>query len=373
MQRNLKKWLFYGLLLGIVTSTSSIAFAEEDLSYPYITTEVSVEIQNDDTYDSDDKDAEQNELGTLTEPAITLQLNENLSFNAGLVLEAVEDPDPREDREFEDHGMFLEVLTINYDTENFGVYAGKFGPNFSIAFDAAAGLYGTDLSEDYIELAEFMGVGGWGNLGETAFGTITFSASLFTQDRTSLQKSAFKDREEAKLSDGGPGNSKNADSFSFALDGEEIPSWAGSRWHLGYVSLDNECDVDEEEKITCDDENRYTAGLEWSFETESGLTFTPLLEYVRIENHEGTDTVDRDFYTASLLAEYRNWNLALAGTSIETDLSEASDPSSDYQYQISAGYMFKTGTTIDIGVKKNRTSGDETYTRGILLAHTFEF
>ncbi len=373
MKETLKKWFLHSLLFSVMVSIPAIIFAEEKVSYPHISAEVLVEIQNDDTYDSDDKDAEQNELGTSTEPAITLQLNENLSINAGLVLEAVEDPGPREDREFEDHGMFFEALTINYDMENFGVYVGKFGPNFSIAFDAAAGLYGTDVSEDEIELAEFMGTGGWFNLGDTVFGTITASASVFTQDRTSLQKSALKDREEAKLSDGGPGNSDNADSFSLALDGEEISSWPGARWHLGYVNLENDCDVDEEEKMTCDDETRYTAGLEWSFETESGLTFTPLLEYVHFDSYGGEDTVDKDFYTASLLAEYGSWNLALAGTSIETSLSQESNPNSDYQYQISAGYTFTSGTTLDIGVKKNRTEGDETYTRGILLVHTFEF
>lgn len=364
----------FALLAITLAGMSSNAFAD-DVSYPYISGEVSVEIQNDDTYRSDDSDAEQNELGTLTEPAITIHFTENLSINAGLTLEAVTDPDPREDREFDSHGLFAEVLTVNYDTENFGIYAGKFGPNFSIAFDAAAGLYGTDIAEDEIELAEFMGAGGWVALGETALGSITLSASFFGQDRTSLQKSIFTDRDEVRLKDGGPGNTDDPESFAVALDGEEAPGWPNMRWHLGFVNLDTErCADDEEEANVCnDDERRYAAGVEWSFETETGVTFTPLLEYVHFENVGGTDEEDKDFYTVSLLTEYGNWNLALAYTGIETDLSGAPDPSSDYQYQISAGYAFKTGTTLDIGLKKNRAAKENTYTRGIILTHGFEF
>ena len=126
---------------------------------PRLEVEIDVEIQNDWTFDSDDPDAELNDLFTTTEPAVALHLLPGLSIQSGLVLEPVKDPGPSDDRFFEDHGFFAEQLYLLYETDDFSLHGGKFNLPFGVAWDLAPGVYGTDVAEDFYEQVERIGLG----------------------------------------------------------------------------------------------------------------------------------------------------------------------------------------------------------------------
>ena len=177
-----------------------MAALAEGEAYPNITGEVGFEVQNDFNFQSDDPNAEQNELGGVVAPVINLNLNPNLAVTAGLTLEAVRDPGPQEDRVFQDHGIFVDTLTLSWANDDVEVHGGKFGPNFSIGYDAAGGVYGTDLLGDDVELAEFIGAGGAFAVSDS----MTLSGSFFFLDRTFLSESFITNRGRTDLAAGGP-------------------------------------------------------------------------------------------------------------------------------------------------------------------------
>lgn len=344
-----------------LAASHGIAAADE---YPKLSGEVGLEVQNDYNFDSDDPAAEQNELGGTVDLGVAVQFSETVSLNSELTLEAQRDPGPAEDRVFQDHGVAVGVLTLNYDGERFGVYAGKFGPNFALAWDAAAGLYGTDVAED-LELADFLGAGGYVNFGETASGSLTGSASVFFTDTTILSESFITNRGRTRQAAGEPGNTESPESFAIALDGEEVPGLDGLRYHLGYafLSADN-----------ASTEHRFAIAAEWGYELDNGVTLIPLLEYGYFANADSNANESRNYFTGSLGAEWGNWNAGLAYTGkVVTISGNGNGDSYDDQVSLSVGYTWENGLGLDVGYKHNRTAGVATQTIGALLSYGFEF
>ena len=208
--------------LGLLFVTASLG--EE--SFPRLEAEISIEIQNDNTFDSDDSTAEANELFTTTEPYLRFRATPELSLDAGLVLEPTTAPGPNEDRVFEDHGVYFEQLFLNYETSTFAVYGGKFNPPFGTAWDITPGIYGVDFAEDY-ELTERIGLGGALNLGGDGiggggFGAHRLAANVFFADTSVLSESALTNRGRTKRSTGGVSNTEELSSLSLTLDGGEF-------------------------------------------------------------------------------------------------------------------------------------------------------
>lgn len=81
------------------------AQAERAPSYPRLTCGVAIELEDDYTFDSDDRTAEINDLYTTTEAALALEFSARTSINSTLVLEPIRDPGPNDDRVFEDLGF----------------------------------------------------------------------------------------------------------------------------------------------------------------------------------------------------------------------------------------------------------------------------
>ncbi|MDF1731593.1 MAG: hypothetical protein P1U49_08825 [Minwuia sp.] len=337
-----------------------LAALAEDEAYPNITGEVGFEVQNDFNFESEDPNAEQNELGGVIEPVINLNFNPNLTLTTGMTLEAVRGPGPREDRVFQDHGIFVDTLVLTWANDDVEVYGGKFGPNFSIGYDAAGGVYGTDLLGDDVELAEFIGAGGAFAVGES----MVLSGSFFFQDRTFLSESFITNRGRTNLAAGGPGNTEFPESFALALDGEAVPGMDGLRYHVGFARL---------AVNNADDELRATAGAEWSYDLGDDLTLTPMAEYVRFWNAGGVGAENRNYYTLSLVAETGPWNVALAGTAKDVNVDGANGSTFDHQVQLSAGYAFASGFTLDVGYKRATAANISTQTLGAIVTYGIEF
>ena len=82
------------LLLSIVLLSASmgVSWADDGSFSSKISGSIVVEFQNDFAFSSDDETEEFNNLFTKIEPGLTLTLTDQLSVNAGLVLEPVQDP-----------------------------------------------------------------------------------------------------------------------------------------------------------------------------------------------------------------------------------------------------------------------------------------
>ena len=356
------------LVLGLA---SGLAQAED---FQRITGELAVEVENDLAYEADDSDNELNDLFPTVEANVNAFATQEIYLNTHLTLEPTRDPDPGEDRYFEDIGLYVEAITLNYESDSFHFYGGKFGPNFSIAYDAAPGLFGTDISEDDIEISERIGAGGGLFFGNEEYGMHALSASVFFADTTVVSESAFTNRGRVRESDGGPSNTESPESFAIAIDGGELPDLPGLRYHAGFVhqAVDRVLDDDGLPIADTAHENRIALAGEWAVTVNDYVTVTPLLEYVHFWNAGGLDMQNRDYLTASTLVEYENWNLSAAYTGRFIHNQGAED-FSDYQFQVSAGYSLDFGLEAGVGWKISEEEDVQTQVFGLLLAYVLEF
>jgi hypothetical protein len=353
---------------------------EEGLSYPRIEGEIVIEIQNDWNYDAPDSDDELNNLTSTTEGDFNLFPTgalPGLFVNLHLTWEEVNDNFKGDSRFFESQGMLVENLSLNYEAEWWSAIAGKFGPNFSIAFDAAPGIYGTDIAEDDIEIAERIGFGGSLTYDAETYGAHTLSGSTFFLDNSILSGSAlYTSRARVKTNQGGPSNTESFESFALAIDGSGIEALPGFRYQVGFLHQDVNRVVDEDGGLLSGsdtaDEDRVVVAGEWAVGVTDDITITPLLEWVRFWNAEGVDGEDRNYLTASALFEYRNWSFSVATTQRWTDPKDGSG-FNDHQWTMTAGYLFDFGLQLDAGCKFLSEDGGDFRTLGGMASYVLEF
>ena len=338
------------------------AWAETE-SYPRISGEVLVEIQNDWTYDSDDRDAELNDLFTTTEPVLIGHLVPGLSILVHGVLEPIEDPEARDDRAFDDHGFFIEDFYLQYESDFFSLKGGKFTPEFGLAWDLAPGVYGTDFAEDTYEFSERIGIGGSLTLRSDHLGEHVISASTFFLDTSFLAHSLLDGRDEVNRSDGGVSNTEDFSSFALAVHGQ-IPALPNFHYHIGAIHQ-------EDGRGDETGEGGFVVAGEFTAEIQE-LSAVPFVEYVYFDDADGVAGATRDLLTTSLALYWRGWNLALSRTGRDTNLPDEAE-TDDELFQVSAGYEFEFGLTLDAGWRVAEEEDIDSEILGILATYTLAF
>ena len=189
--------------------------------------DISVEIENDFTFESTDNAAELNDLFATVEGAFGLEFGQGASLNSTILFEPI--ADATDDRVFEDHGLFVEELYFAHEFGKGSVLAGKFDPAFGFAWDAAPGIYGVDFAEDY-ELTEKIGAGFAVPFG-LFDGEAAVAVSAFMADRTFLSDSLVNSRGNLDRGDGGLSNTAAPTSVAVTLFGETASETA---YNLGF-------------------------------------------------------------------------------------------------------------------------------------------
>ncbi|MBT5458532.1 MAG: hypothetical protein HOK82_18160 [Rhodospirillaceae bacterium] len=336
--------------------------AAQQKTFPSISGSLPMEIENDWAYRSDDRANQNNDLYIKTEPEITVQIAPSWSVFAHGVLEPIGSPDQFENRVFEDLGLYLEDLYLSYDDGTFGIRAGKLNVGFGVGWDRTPGLYGTDFGEAGYEISERIGIIGSATLNSDSGGMHTLSAGSFFQDTTLFSQSTLRGRGDTRKEDGGVSNTESFESFIVALDGGKIKGLGALGYHVAYMHQARGIGDAE-------DENAVAVALFTQFDLGGGVTFSPLAEFVHQDNAGGVHA-DRDFLTLAGQAQWKGFNLALAWTGRDTEDGTSGD---DFQFQVSAGYAFKSGISIDIGWKTAQEAGIDTETVGALATYTIEF
>ncbi|MCR9135670.1 MAG: hypothetical protein NXI27_06740 [Alphaproteobacteria bacterium] len=361
------KIVLMGLAAAAVVALPMDGMADEatqpESFMPYIDGSLSLELENDHFYRSDDPDNEFNEFYFTGELAIAIHFLQQLALNFGTTTEPVLDPLPGTDRYLGDHGLYLDTLNLEASFGNASLTGGKFAPGFGTAWDVTPGIYGTALAEDY-ELAEMLGFGVAYGLPGLAMGDVTLGANIFMVDTTLLSESLFTERGRTSLSDGGAANTGSLDNFSFTIDGEDIAALPGFGWHFGYRYLSaGQGDVSAE--------NGFVAGVNQTIALPNEVELVLNGEVAYLVNALATAS-DAVYVTGGLQVIKGPWHGELAGTLRQTDFSTGGRQNDGF-VQVSAGHLWDNGIDISIGYAYTHDGGVNTQTVGALLTKTFDF
>jgi hypothetical protein len=302
--------------------------------------DLDMELQNDLTTRATNGNRRDN-LKAEIEAALRYQATQTMSLNLGLKLEQVSDPDDGRDEAFEKHGAFVDSVTVNYERDGFALYAGKFTPNFGLAWDVAPGIYTKEFAESDYELAERWGLGGKIGVPGGPFGHLDLSASAFFRDRTVLSNSLFNSRGRTTKASGGPGNTGDFSSFALALDGHEVP------W---FDSLEYQIAVVHQGKGEGDsaDEQGVVASASFTWPLMGGVSVSPLVEYALFSGRGGVRDRDQQNLTSAARFDYEAWNLTF-GYGRRHVKETGLDAATDELRQLTVGYAFDNGLRLDAG------------------------
>ncbi|HBH26074.1 MAG TPA: hypothetical protein DDX54_01540 [Rhodospirillaceae bacterium] len=330
---------------------------------PWLSVEGYAEIENDWAYDSDDADAEHNDLYATVEVAPTLAFAAGWSLSGTFVFEPVQDFNPGEDGFFDNEGLYMEELFLAYGADTWGVRAGKINPAFGALWDAD-GIWVGDFAEDY-ELTEKIGAGAH----YTLAGAHTLSAAAFFADTSTLSDSAFTRRGQVRQADGGASNTGDPSSFVVSLTGAKMEALPGLSYglyvrHLAQGDADVGPEFDEEQGLAAN------LGYAWAATERLGLSVMGEVAHL---DHFGGGADDHTYAGAVVMATWdARWSLALGHTTRWVDRAGGGDDD-DHLTQASVGYAWPCGLYTHAGWRGAREGGVDTHSLGGVFGYAFAF
>ncbi len=335
--------------------------AVQTVSYPFMIAELEVELENDLVFDSDDPDAEFNNLYPTIGFAAELGLNEYFKVVVGLTMEQLEDPE--EDSYFEDVGLYMDTIHLQADVGGLSLLAGKYGPEFGQAWDNTPGLYGTSLAEDY-EITEMIALGFAYEFELGDAGTHTLAANTFFADTTVLSESLITNRGRVTLADGGSANTERFNNFAVALDGEEMAALPGLSYNLGFTYLS--AGIGD-----LADQTGYVFGLAYENEFDNGMELF-LTGEVAYFNNIGSTLDDGTYYTAGAELANGSWHGEIAGSIRDINLDGGGSEDTSF-IQLSGGYEFDNGLDLTLGYAYVDEDSVGSHVFGVRLYKAFNF
>lgn len=264
---------------------------------------------------------------------------------------------------FDHEGAFVENLYLEYENGAFEAKVGKFNPDFGIAWDYGRGIWGEDFAEDY-EVSEKIGAGIEYEFGNDKYGEHEVSLNTFFNDTSFLSGSAITARDETNLNTGGAGNTEDFSSFVGQVEGEDVAGIKSLGYRVAYRYL---AEQDKNRSATTDSENGVLLGANYIFNASDDIAFDTLLEYTQINNFAGVAFDNRDYYYASVVTHlYDNWNVT-AGYTVR-DMEGTTD-STDTLFNLTGGYAFDNGLSVDAGYRGSDEAQQETHIIGFLLRY----
>lgn len=354
---------YSAFLIAALIATPAIA--AEDGPTPRIDFGLQFELQTDWAARSENADLRRNDTYVKVEPEIIFRATEELSLKAHGSLERVRPPGPAEDREFQEHGLFLEELVLQYEGEDFEVFGGKFRVPFGIAWKADLGVYGRDFTKPGYELTERIGFGGTLKLKDDDYGRHAVTASAFFIDTTGMNQSIFTTRPRLVHDSGGPGNTEDPSSFGIALDGAEMPFAPGWRYHAAVVNA-------RAGRGDAADETGFAVALVKTIEFDEDWKLDTLAEFVRFDDFGGRADRRRHFVTPGFELAFQDFRFSSSIT-LRTTRTPGEPDVGDHLVQAGIGYVFAEGVRLDIGWKRASEDGITTDTYGARFRWDIEF
>ena len=347
---------------------ASPVLAQEDVTnaetYPRIGGDVLFRFAYDGDYDAEAPRTDSNDLFFEMIASPEFQLTKKFSINAEIRIENASPP--TEDRYFEDETLFVRKLFLNYDmNDHLALQAGKFTPTFAFASLATPGMYGNSYNRE-IELIERIGFEARYTFDAGASGQHTFSAGTFFDDISFLSDSLDLGgrRGRNRLSDGGASNTESFESFTVAIEGNEISRLPGLTYRLAYIhEAAGEGDVA--------DENGFLVAAMQSLRLGDGQSLTLIGEIAPLWNFEGTAD-DIIYASAGVVYQTTPWTMILSGTGRWRDLASG-DSFDDYSVQTAVIYDLGRGTSIEVAHEFSRDQNANSNQIGFRFIQVLDF
>lgn len=332
----------------------------------WISGEVSVEVQNDQTFKSSDGSGG-NDLYTTVEFLGRLHFTQALRLELGLTLEPVLDREPGEDRWFGDHGIYADTLQLVYETGDWFLQAGKFTPSFGIDQDNIPGIYGDTFAASY-ELVERLGFGAGIELSVEDVVDFELRAAAFKRDTSVFGESLITGRPRLRVSDGGAGNTEATESVALSLDATnfDIAPALAVRASVLRQAVDG-------------GDAQWGFSLGGLYEAKLGdITVTPFIDWVHSRGAIGFDAPEavsgatETVVTSGVQAAWDDWFGAVVG-GLRWDQLPGEADTRDSFVQVSVGYQIITDLSVEVGWLYLDEGGVETQAVGAMVAYGFKF
>ncbi|MDA0901796.1 MAG: hypothetical protein O3B09_00080 [Proteobacteria bacterium] len=281
-----------------------------------ISGKIQFSLSNDYVYESDDDANGYNKSYAEIETALSLKLSESLAVRSFLRFEEVSknssEVDLGEGYSFDDEGLIIEELALQYSYKKLTVEAGKFTANFANGWKWENGIWIDEFVEKEYRIAENLGVSAFVDLGDKhSYGGYRFTISGFTNDTKNLDNSIITKRDDTASVGANAGDKRGLFSYVGAMDVDFVFSQKEQlSYHFSYSNL-----AINERQATIpshrvDDQQGFAANIHYKYNFDNPLAFDGFLEYVNFNNFAGDIDRDVDYINANvMLTIYQNWRV----------------------------------------------------------------
>lgn len=350
--------------------------SEEPLFKPKISNRLVAETSFDNNYQSTNRQDEFKEIQGKIRFYSKLNFTKNFSLNSLLKVERQDNVAQRQgrlantngggDRSFENNGIFVEELNLNYDNKDYGILAGKFNLNFGTAWRWDRGLWLRQIADNYRE-REKIGVGGVLHVGdEKTTGKYNFGFAAFMNDTKNLDNSILVNRDSSHKNDGVAGDDRGSHSYVASLDvnfnfGEKNGAEEKLSYHFSYINLAINERFLQVSATKMEDQKGYVAGMNHKYPLMPHWVLDSLIEFAEVKNFGGNSDISDRYLTLNFISKiYRNFLFNL-GYAQRQNIHQTQNGFDQNVSEISVGYEFDKNDYFDrlvlqTGYKNQRTN-----------------
>lgn len=309
-------------------------------------------------------------------PNFTLEWWDNVFLSGGL--NVTDYPPADKDSFFEYEDLTISDISLFASPDwTWSAQFGKTSVPFGLAPSNAPGLFGSNFVGDYT-FDGIMALGGYDvgrYIGEGAYGSHNFIAGSYFVDTTFMSASLFGEVPRTELSDGGPANTENFDSFFVTYDAQWVPILPGGvNYRASYIyNAAGLGDTGHEEGWSLGTVVPLPLAGRDALSSASGeyLAITAVAEYAHFNNFGGVGGVDHDYWTAGVQAFYGQWFATGTTTIREIDNPTLGDQT-DHLYAVSAGYSFNNAMSVQLGYAYQDIPAASSHVVGLSFNYAFQ-
>jgi hypothetical protein len=335
-----------------------LSFTGDDLSKKRFTNRLVLDLNLNDNYESTNSKNEYRETFARARFYSKFDLGNNFSLNSQINLSPFIKADETNrrnassggggDRSFEDQGIFLRQLNLQYDNKKYAFIAGKFNLNYGKAWNWNRGIWSYELANNYRQVDK-IGFGGIYRAGDAKkTGQYNFGLSFFKNDRKYLANALITRDNQFSKSDAKAGDDGVMQSYVGSLDVKfDFGQKEKLTYHFAYINLAVNKRFSQFAQNKIADQKGFVASMNYIYPVRENYDIDALIEYNQFKNIDGNSDANENYFTANAINRfYDNWLVTLSYSKRFSKVVEQSRLNQQLS-EISFGYEFKKNDFFD--------------------------